>query len=77
AYWAEGAGNPIHQALGLVGGNMEGKEVRFGIAATALFAVVTTAASCGAVIGAHSSLMPIGGLVALFNMQLGEIVIGG
>ena len=77
AYWAEAAGNPIHQMLGLAGGNMEGKEVRFGIAATALFAVVTTAASCGAVIGMHDSFMPLGGLVTMFNMQLGEIVIGG
>ncbi len=76
-YWAEAAGNPIHQALGVVGGNMEGKEVRFGIAATALFAVVTTAASCGAVIGMHDSFMPLGGLVTMFNIQLGEIVIGG
>ncbi len=77
AYWAEAAGNPLHHGLGLAGGNMEGKEVRFGIAATALFAVVTTAASCGAVIGMHDSFMPLGGLVALFNMQLGEIVVGG
>jgi potassium-transporting ATPase potassium-binding subunit len=77
AYWAEAAGNPIHHALGLAGGNMEGKEVRFGIAATALFAVVTTAASCGAVIGMHDSFMPLGGLLTMFNMQLGEIVIGG
>ncbi|MEK6638182.1 MAG: potassium-transporting ATPase subunit KdpA [Pseudomonadota bacterium] len=76
-YWAEAAGNSAHQALGLVGGNMEGKDVRFGIAATALFAVVTTAASCGAVIGMHSSFMPLGGLVTMFNMQLGEIIIGG
>jgi K+-transporting ATPase ATPase A chain len=76
-YWAEAAGNPIHQALGVVGGNMEGKEVRFGIAATALFAVVTTAASCGAVIGMHDSFMPLAGLVTMFNIQLGEIVIGG
>ncbi|HEX8485994.1 potassium-transporting ATPase subunit KdpA [Sphingomonas sp.] len=76
-YWAEAAGNPIHHALGLTGGNMEGKEVRFGIAATALFAVVTTAASCGAVIGMHDSFMPLGGLVTMFNIQLGEIVIGG
>ena len=77
AYWAESAGNPIHHALGLAGGNMEGKEVRFGVAATALFAVVTTAASCGAVIGMHDSFMPLGGLVTLFNMQLGEIIVGG
>ena len=76
-YWAEAAGNPIHHALGLAGGNMEGKEVRFGIAATALFAAITTAASCGAVIGMHDSLMPLGGLVTLFDMQLGEIVVGG
>lgn len=77
AYWAESAGNPIHHALGLADGNMEGKEVRFGVAATALFAVVTTAASCGAVIGMHDSFMPLGGLVTLFNMQLGEIIVGG
>ncbi len=76
-YWAEAVGNPIHQALGLLGGNMEGKDVRLGIAATALFAVVTTAASCGAVNGMHSSLMPIAGLVTLFNMQLGEVIVGG
>jgi potassium-transporting ATPase potassium-binding subunit len=76
-YWAEAGGNPIHQAMGVAGGNMEGKDVRFGIAATALFAVVTTAASCGAVIGMHDSFMPLGGLVTLFNMQLGEIIVGG
>jgi potassium-transporting ATPase potassium-binding subunit len=76
-YWAEAAGNPLHHALGVAGGNMEGKEVRFGIAATALFAVVTTATSCGAVIGMHDSFMPLGGLIPMFNMQLGELVIGG
>ena len=76
-YWAEAAGNPIHQAMGVAGGNMEGKDVRFGIAATVLFAVVTTAASCGAVIGMHDSFMPLGGLVTMFNMQLGEIIVGG
>lgn len=76
-YWAEAAGNPVHHALGLAGGNMEGKEVRFGIAATALFAAVTTAASCGAVIGMHDSFMPLGGLVTMFNMQLGEVIVGG
>ena len=76
-YWAEATGNPVHHALGIVGGNMEGKDVRFGIAATALFAVITTAASCGAVIGMHDSFMPLGGLVTLFNMQLGEIIVGG
>ena len=76
-YWAEAAGNPLHHALGVAGGNMEGKELRFGIAATALFVAVTTAASCGAVNAMHDSLMPLGGLIPLFNMQLGEIVIGG
>ena len=58
-------------------GNMEGKEVRFGIGARALFAVITTAASCGAVNAMHDSFMPLGGLVPLFNMQLGEIIVGG
>jgi K+-transporting ATPase ATPase A chain len=76
-YWAEAAGNPILHSLGVAGGNMEGKEVRFGVAATALFAAITTAASCGAVIGMHDSFTPIGGLIPLFNIQLGEIVIGG
>lgn len=76
-YVAEAGGNPIHQAMGVAGGNMEGKDVRFGIAATVLFAVVTTAASCGAVIGMHDSFMPMGGLVTMFNMQLGEIIVGG
>jgi K+-transporting ATPase ATPase A chain len=76
-YWADAAGNPIHHALGVAGGNMEGKEVRFGVATTALFAVITTATSCGAVIGMHDSLMPLAGLVPLFNMHLGELVIGG
>jgi K+-transporting ATPase ATPase A chain len=77
AYWAEAAGNPIHHALGLAGANMEGKEVRFGIAASALYATVTTATSTGSVIAMHDSLMPLAGLVTLFNMQLGELVIGG
>jgi potassium-transporting ATPase potassium-binding subunit len=76
-YGAEAAGNPLHHALGLSGGNMEGKEVRFGVAATALFGTVTTATSTGAVIGAHDSFMPLGGLIPMFNMQLGELVIGG
>ena len=76
-YAAEAAGNPLHHALGLSGGNMEGKEVRFGIAASALFATITTATSTGAVIAAHDSLMPLGGMIPLFNMQLGELVIGG
>jgi K+-transporting ATPase ATPase A chain len=77
AYWAEAAGNPVLTQLGLAGGNMEGKEIRFGIANSALFATVTTDASCGAVNTMHDSLTPLGGLVPLFNMQLGEIIIGG
>ena len=77
AYWAEAAGNPILHQLGAHGGNMEGKEVRFGVVASALFAAVTTAASCGAVNAMHDSFTPLGGLVPLFNMQLGEVVIGG
>jgi K+-transporting ATPase ATPase A chain len=76
-YWAEAAGNPAFTALGIEGGNMEGKEVRFGIALSALFAVITTAASCGAVIAMHDSFMPLGGLIPLINMQLGEVVVGG
>jgi len=76
-YWAEAAGNPNLHALGVMGGNMEGKEVRFDIAASALFSVVTTAASCGAVNAMHDSFTALGGLIPLFNMQLGEIVIGG
>ena len=76
-YGAEAAGNPLHHALGLAGGNMEGKEVRFGVAASALFATITTATSTGAVIAAHDSLTPLGGIIPMFNMQLGELVIGG
>ncbi|MDG5489866.1 potassium-transporting ATPase subunit KdpA [Sphingomonas sp. BGYR3] len=76
-YWAEAAGNPVLHQLGVPGGNMEGKETRFGIAASALFAVVTTAASCGAVNAMHDSFTPLGGMIPLFNMQLGEIVVGG
>ena len=76
-YWAEAAGNPLVHALGLEGGNMEGKETRFGIALSALFAVITTAASCGAVIAMHDSFMALGGMVPLINMMLGEVVIGG
>ena len=76
-YWQEAAGNPILHQLGVAGGNMEGKEVRFGIAASALFSVVTTAASCGAVNSMHDSFTPLGGMIPLFNMQLGEVVIGG
>ncbi|WP_290685157.1 MULTISPECIES: potassium-transporting ATPase subunit KdpA [unclassified Haematobacter] len=76
-YWAEAAGNPILHSLGLEGGNMEGKETRFGIVTSALFAVVTTAASCGAVIAMHDSFMPLGGMIPIINMMLGEIIIGG
>ncbi len=84
-YPAEQAGNPQLTKLGLEtkatsvqpGGNMEGKEVRFGIPASSLFATVTTDASCGAINGWHDSYTPIGGLVPLFNMQLGEVVFGG
>jgi K+-transporting ATPase ATPase A chain len=80
ACWrAESAGNPIHHQLGVAAadGNMEGKEVRFGIFNSALFATITTDASCGAVNSMHDSFTAIGGLVPLFNIQLGEIVIGG
>src|SRR5262245_53195119 len=77
AYWAEAAGNPAIAKLGVEGGNMEGKEVRFGIANSALFATVTTDASCGAVNSMHDSFTPLGGLVPLFNIQLGEIIFGG
>ncbi len=76
-YWQEATGTPLMHSLGLAGGNMEGKEVRFGIAASALFAVVTTAASCGAVNAMLDSFTPLGGMIPLFNMQLGEVVIGG
>ncbi|MDY0241269.1 MAG: potassium-transporting ATPase subunit KdpA [Rhodospirillaceae bacterium] len=76
-YWAEAAGNPLVHALGIDGGNMEGKETRFGVALSSLFAVVTTAASCGAVNAMHDSFMPLGGMIPLINMMLGEIVIGG
>jgi potassium-transporting ATPase potassium-binding subunit len=82
-YWAEARGNPLlantdQRATALQsGGNMEGKEVRFGIANSALFATVTTDASCGAVNGAHDSFTPLGGMVPLINMMLGEVVFGG
>jgi len=76
-YWQETAGNPMLHGLGVPGGNMEGKEVRFGLAASALFSVVTTAASCGAVNAMHDSFTALGGMIPLFNMQLGEIVVGG
>jgi K+-transporting ATPase ATPase A chain len=77
AYWAEASGTATLNALGLPGGNMEGKEVRFGIVASALFAVITTAASCGAVNAMHDSLTALGGMIPLINMQLGEIIVGG
>ncbi|SRR5579875_1453715 len=84
-YGAESAGNPAFAAFGVdqapsalqSGGNMEGKEVRFGIAETALFADVTTDASCGAVNAMHDSFTPLGGMIPLINMQLGEIIFGG
>ncbi len=76
-YWAEAAGNPLVHALGIDGGNLEGKETRFGIALSALFAVVTTAASCGAVNAMHDSFTALGGLIPMVNMQLGEVIIGG
>jgi potassium-transporting ATPase potassium-binding subunit len=83
AYWAEAQGNPllvgVDQQASLIqpGGNMEGKEVRFGIANSALFATVTTDASCGAVNGVHDSFMPLGGLVPMVNIMLSEVVFGG
>jgi potassium-transporting ATPase potassium-binding subunit len=85
AYWAEARGNPMLTAAGAdqtvtalsPGGNMEGKEVRFGITNTALFATVTTDASCGAINGWHDSFTPLGGMVMLANMQLSEVVFGG
>ena len=76
-YGAEASGTAGLSDLGLSGGNMEGKEVRFGIVASSLFAVVTTAASCGAVNAMHDSFTAIGGMIPLINMQLGEIIIGG
>jgi potassium-transporting ATPase potassium-binding subunit len=76
-YSAEQAGNPILTKLGVAGPNYEGKEVRFGIADSALFTVITTDASCGAVNNAHDSLTPLGGLVPLINIELGEVVFGG
>lgn len=85
AYWAEAAANPafapmhIDQAASALqsGGNMEGKEVRFGIANSALFATITTDASCGAVNSMHDSFMPLGGMIPMINIQLGEIIFGG
>ena len=79
AWWAEARGDPIHQRLGVAvaDGNMEGKEVRFGIFNSALFATVTTDASCGAVNSMHDSFTPLGGLVPLFNIETGEVIFGG
>src|ERR1700738_2049587 len=85
AYWSEAHGNPALAQYGVestagatqAGGNMEGKEVRFGIANTALFATVTTDASCGAVNSMHDSFLPLGGAVPLINIQLGEVIFGG
>jgi K+-transporting ATPase ATPase A chain len=76
-YWAEANGTTALQALGLTGGNMEGKEVRFGIVASSLFAVITTDASCGAVNAMHDSFTALGGMIPLINIQLGEIIVGG
>ncbi len=82
-YWAEARGNPLlagtdqHAGELHSGGNMEGKEVRFGVANSALFATVTTDASCGAVNGMHDSFTPLGGMVPLINIMLGEVVFGG
>jgi len=85
AYWAEAGGNPQVQAMGVdrastdtaPGGNMEGKEVRFGIANSAIFAAATTGTSCGAVNSMHDSFTPLGGMVPLVNMMLGEVIFGG
>jgi K+-transporting ATPase ATPase A chain len=83
AYWAEARGNPLLAGASLAagetspGGNMEGKEVRFGIAGSALFATVTTDASCGAVNAMHDSFTPLGGMVPLVNIMLGEVIFGG
>jgi K+-transporting ATPase ATPase A chain len=79
AYWAEAQGNPVvnHAGLAPGAGNLEGKEVRFGVASSALYATVTTDTSCGAVNSMHDSFTPLGGLVPLFNIQMGELVFGG
>ena len=84
AYWAEARGNPLypssvaqHVSATQSGGNMEGKEVRFGIANSALFATVTTDASCGAINGWHDSFTPLGGMVPLVNIMLSEVIFGG
>jgi K+-transporting ATPase ATPase A chain len=85
AIWAEQQGNPGFAALGVdqshnalqAGGNMEGKETRFGVVASALFATITTAASCGAINAMHDSFTPLGGLVPMWLIELGEVVFGG
>lgn len=83
AYWAESRGNPLlrgvdqHESAMQSGGNMEGKEVRFGMANSALFATATTDASCGAVNGVHDSFTPLGGMVPMVNIGLGEVIFGG
>jgi len=77
AIWSERAGNPELGALGVEGGNMEGKEVRFGVAASGLFSVVSTASSDGAVNSAHDSFTPLAGLVQMFNLKSGEVIFGG
>ncbi len=78
-YWSESHANPILAHLGMAPGmgNMEGKEVRFGIPASAIFATATTDASCGAVNGMHESFLPLGGMIPLINIMLGEIIFGG
>src|SRR5579871_4290738 len=76
-YAAEASGTPLLGGLGLTGGNLEGKEVRFGVVASALFAVITTAASCGAVNAMHDSFTALGGMIPLINIELGEIIVGG
>ena len=76
-YWAEASGTTMMHALGIAGGNMEGKEVRFGVMASSLFAVITTAASCGAVNAMHNSFTALGGMIPMINIQLGEIIVGG
>ncbi len=76
-YPAEAGGNPLIHALGIAGGNWEGKELRFGIAGASLFATVTTDTSCGAVNAMHDSFTALGGMIPLINMQLGEVIFGG
>jgi K+-transporting ATPase ATPase A chain len=77
ANWAEASGNPLIHQLGVAGGNLEGKEVRFGTSSSALFGTISTDTSTGAVNSTHDSWTPLGGLMPLFNMQLGEVAFGG